>query len=109
MKRLLSEFQELFINMKLCERIRHLRKLRNLTIKQAAKISITTEKCWSDWENGKAIPRKESRKLIASALNFSEEIIFGNLKKYDFNQIEEMPGEKNTVINDVPNKMFQQT
>lgn len=109
MKGLLSELQEIFMNMKVCERIRYLRKLRNLTIKQAAEISITTEKCWSDWENGKAIPRKESRKLIASALNFSEEIIFGNLEKYDFNQMEEMPSEKYTVIKDVPNKMFQQT
>jgi transcriptional regulator with XRE-family HTH domain len=84
MKKILSEFQEMLINSKLCERIRYLRKLRNLTIKQAADKCITTEKCWSDWENGKAIPRKRNKRMISLVLNVSEEIIFGNPKIYAF-------------------------
>lgn len=80
MKKFLSDFQELFVNIKFNERIRYLRKLRNLTIKEAADKCITTEKCWSDWENGKAIPRKRNKRIIAKVLNVSEEIIFGNPK-----------------------------
>lgn len=107
MDRLLSELQEMFVNSEFYGRIRCLRKIRNLTIKQAAEISITTEKCWSDWENGKAIPRKENRKTIASALKVREEIIFGKPEKYAFNQMKEIPNEKYTVINDASNKVFQ--
>jgi transcriptional regulator with XRE-family HTH domain len=84
MEKLLSELQEMFINKEIGGRIKYLRKMRNLTIKQAAEKSITTEKCWSDWENGKSIPRKGNRKIIASALNVSEEMIFGNPKEYAF-------------------------
>ena len=84
MKKLLSDLQELFVNIKFNERIRCLRKLRNLTIKQAAEKCIITEKCWSDWESGKAIPRRRNRRTIARALNVSEEIIFGNPKVYVF-------------------------
>lgn len=98
MEKLLSELQEIFINIEFYERIKYLRKFRNLTIKQVAEISFTTEKCWSDWENGKAIPRKSSRKIIALALNVSEEIIFGKPEVYAFNHIEEMSSQKGTVI-----------
>ena len=84
MEKFLSDLQEMFINIKFNERIMHLRKFRNLTIKQAADKCITTEKCWSDWENGKAIPRKRNRRIIALVLNVSEEIIFGNPKLYAF-------------------------
>ena len=84
MNKLLHELQELYMNIKFHERIKYLRKFRNLTIKQAADKCITTEKCWSDWENGKAIPRKRNRKMIARVLNVSEEIIFGNPKVYAF-------------------------
>jgi transcriptional regulator with XRE-family HTH domain len=80
MKTILQDFQELFINIKPNERIRIIRKQRNLTIKQAAEICITTEKCWSDWENGKAIPRKSNRKPIALTLRVSVETIFGTPK-----------------------------
>lgn len=103
MDRLLSELQEMFVNSEFYGRIRYLRKIRNLTIKQVAEISITTEKCWSDWENGKAIHRK----IIASALKVREEIIFGKPEKYAFNQMKEMANEKYTVINDASNKVFQ--
>ncbi|BCZ48994.1 hypothetical protein psyc5s11_50610 [Clostridium gelidum] len=84
MEKFLCDLQEMFMNSKFCERIRYLRKFRNLTIKQAADKCITTEKCWSDWENGKAIPRKRNRRIIASVLNVSEEIIFGTPKVYAF-------------------------
>ena len=80
MKKFLIDLQEIFMNSKFYERIRYLRKYRNLTIKQAAEKSITTEKCWSDWENGKVIPRKRNRKIIAAVLGVSEEIIFGKPK-----------------------------
>ncbi|WP_160683865.1 helix-turn-helix transcriptional regulator [Clostridium sp. C2-6-12] len=107
MERLLIECQEIFMNSEVNERIRYLRKMRNLTIKQAAELSITTEKCWSDWENGKSIPRRGSKKIIAAALGVSEELIFENPKKYDFNKMKEMISEKYNDINDVSNKMFQ--
>jgi transcriptional regulator with XRE-family HTH domain len=80
MEKVLSDLQEKFMNSKFYERIKYLRKIRNLTIKQAADRCITTEKCWSDWENGRAIPRKRNRRIIALALNVSEEIIFGTPK-----------------------------
>ena len=84
MQKFLSELQERFMNIKFNERIMYLRRFRNLTIKQAADICITTEKCWSDWENGKAIPRKRNKRMIASVLNVSEEIIFGTPKVCNF-------------------------
>lgn len=84
MKKFLSDLQEMFMNIKFYERIKYLRKFRNLTIRQAADKCITTEKCWSDWENGKAIPRKRNRRIIALALNVSEEIIFGTPKVFVF-------------------------
>lgn len=84
MKKFLSNFQEIIVNSKFGERIKYIRKFRNLTIKQAADRCITTEKCWSDWENGRAIPRKRNRRIIALVLNVSEEIIFGNPKVYAF-------------------------
>ena len=84
MKKFLSDFQELIVTIKCNERIKYIRKSKNLTIKQAADKCITTEKCWSDWENGKAIPRKRNKRMIASVLNVSEEIIFGTPKVYDF-------------------------
>ena len=84
MHKFLRDWQEMFVNSKFNERIKYLRKLRNLTIKQAADKCITTEKCWSDWENGKAIPRERNKRIIALVLNVSEEIIFGNPKTYAF-------------------------
>ena len=80
MDKLLGDLQESFVNNKFNGRIKYLRKFRSLTIKQAADKCIITEKCWSDWESGKAIPRKRNKKLIARVLNVSEEIIFGNPK-----------------------------
>ena len=84
MKKLLVDVQDMFINIKSNQRMKYLRQYRNLTIKQAAEKCITTEKCWSDWENGKAIPRKRNKKIIALVLNVNEEIIFGNPKTYAF-------------------------
>jgi len=84
MKKLLTDLQEMYISIKFNQRMKYLRKTRNLTIKQAADKCITTEKCWSDWENGKAIPRKRNRRIIALTLNVSEEIIFGNPKIHIF-------------------------
>lgn len=80
MKKLLRDLQEMFINCKFYERIRYLRKCRNLTIKQAADKCIITEKCWADWETGKAIPRPKNKKRIAAVLGVTVEIIFGELK-----------------------------
>lgn len=106
MKRFLSELQERFINVEFNERIKYVRRFRNLTIKQAAEISITTEKCWSDWESGKAIPRKGNRKIIASALKVREEMIFGKPEKCAFNQTEEKSSEEYIFINNPLNKVF---
>ena len=80
MKEILNSFQEYFINCKPNERMRTLRRQRNLTIKQIAEKCIITEKMWSNWENGKAIPRKDSRKRIAFVLGVKEEMIFGKPK-----------------------------
>jgi len=84
MQKFLSDLQEMFMNIKFYERIKYLRKFRNLTIKQAADNCITTEKCWSDWENGKAMPRKENKRRIASVLNVSQDIIFKTPNVYVF-------------------------
>lgn len=84
MEKFLCEFQEMIVNGEFYERIKYLRKFRNLTIKQAADKCIATEKCWSDWENGKAIPRKRNKRIIALTLNVNEEIIFGTPKVYAF-------------------------
>ncbi len=84
MEEFLSDLQERFMDSKFYERIKYLRKFRNLTIKQAADKCITTEKCWSDWENGKAMPRNVNKKIIASVLNVDQDIIFKKPKVYDF-------------------------
>lgn len=98
MEKLLSEVQEIFITGEVCERIKYLRRFRGLTIKEVAEISITTEKCWSDWENGKAIPRKRNRKIIASALNVNEDVIFGKPKVYAFSLMKEIPSPNYNAI-----------
>lgn len=98
MEKFLSELQERFMNIEFNERIKYLRRLRNLTIKQAAEISITTEKCWSDWENGNTIPRDKNRKIIARALKVREDIIFGKPNIYVFNHLKEMQSQEYTGI-----------
>ena len=80
MKKFLIDLQNMFINSEFYERIRYLRKYRNLTIRQAADKCIITEKCWSDWERGKVIPRPKNKKRIAEVLGVSVETIFGELK-----------------------------
>lgn len=88
MMEVLRKINEEFIKMEVHERIRFLRKKNNLTIKEAAEKSITTEKCWSDWEHGKSIPRDKNKKIIASVLGVEERIIFGELQKFDDYKIE---------------------
>lgn len=88
MMEVLRKINEKFVKMEVHERIRFLRKQNNLTIKEAAEKSITTEKCWSDWERGKAIPRDKNKKIIASVLGVEERIIFGELEKFDAFKIE---------------------
>lgn len=88
MMEVLRKINEEFIKMEVHERIRFLRKQMNLTIKEAAEKSITTEKCWSDWERGKSIPRDKNKKIIASVLGVEQRIIFGELQKFDEFKIE---------------------
>jgi Helix-turn-helix. len=88
MMQVLRKISEEFIKMEVHERIRFLRKQNNFTIKEAAEKSITTEKCWSDWERGKAIPRDKNKKIIASVLGVEQRIIFGELQKFDESKIE---------------------
>jgi Helix-turn-helix. len=83
MMEVLRKINEEFVKMEVHERIRFLRKQNNFTIKEAAEKSITTEKCWSDWERGKAIPRDKNKKIIASVLGVEQRIIFGELQKFD--------------------------
>jgi len=80
---MLIKVNEEFVKKEIHERIRFLRKQNNFTIKQAAEKSITTEKCWSDWEHGKAVPRDKNKKIIASVLGVKENTIFGKLEKFD--------------------------
>lgn len=82
MKQILINLQEIFIKSKPCERIRFLRKQKNLTIKQVSEKCITTEKAWSDWERGKSIPRDINQKRIAMVLGVNKDDIFGNPKGY---------------------------
>lgn len=82
MKNILLEIQETLIKQEPHERIRFLRRQRNLTIKQAAEKFIITEKAWSDWESGKVIPRRKNRKRIAMILGVNERTIFGKLEIY---------------------------
>lgn len=88
MMEVLRKINEEFVKMEVHERIRFLRKQNNFTIKQAAEKSITTEKCWSDWERGKAIPRDKNKKIIASVLGVEERIIFGEVQKFDESKID---------------------
>lgn len=76
-KKISEEFEQKEVH----ERIRFLRKQKNYTIKEAAEKSITTEKCWSDWERGKAVPRDSNKKAIASVLGVNVNIIFGKSEK----------------------------
>lgn len=80
---LLRKISEEFAKKEVHERIRFLRKQNNLTIKEAAEKSITTEKCWSDWERGKAVPRDRNKKIIASVLGVKVNTIFGKSEKLD--------------------------
>lgn len=83
MVELFKKLSEEFEQMEVHERIRFLRKQKNFTIKEAAEKCITTEKCWSDWERGKAVPRDVNKKIIASVLGVKEYIIFGKSEKFD--------------------------
>ncbi len=77
------KLNEEFAKKQIHERIRFLRKQNDFTIKEAADKSITTEKSWSDWEHGKAVPRDKNKKIIASVLGVKENTIFGKLEKFD--------------------------
>lgn len=88
MMEVLRKISEEFVKMEVHERIRFLRKQNNFTIKEAAEKSITTEKCWSDWEHGKAIPRDKNKKIIATVLGVEQRIIFGKLERFDEFKIE---------------------
>lgn len=75
-----EKLHEKFMRKKANEKIKFLRRENNLTIKEAAEKSITTEKCWSDWEHGKAVPRDKNKKIIASVLGVDVETIFETSK-----------------------------
>lgn len=75
-----KKLHEEFMRKKANEKIKFLRRENNLTIKVAAKKSITTEKCWSDWEHGKTVPRDKNKEIIASVLGVDVETIFGTWK-----------------------------
>lgn len=75
-----EKLHEEFMGKKANEKIKFLRRENDLTIKVAAEKSITTQKCWSDWEHGKAVPRDKNKKIIASVLGVEVETIFGTSK-----------------------------
>ena len=81
MTELFTKLSQEFEQMEVHERIRFLRRQKGLTIKEAAEKCITTEKCWSDWEHGKAVPRDANKKIIASVLGVKQDIIFGKSEK----------------------------
>ncbi|AWK50016.1 XRE family transcriptional regulator [Clostridium beijerinckii] len=69
-------------NLKWYERIKRLRKFHDWSIKKAADKCITTQKAWWNWENGKVIPTKRNRKLIASIFGVDMKIIFGEISLF---------------------------
>ncbi|OOM78998.1 helix-turn-helix domain protein [Clostridium puniceum] len=80
---ILEKLHEKFLENESHERIKFLRRQNNLTIREAAEKSITTEKCWSDWEHGKVVPRDKNKKIIASVLGVDVETIFGTSQEVE--------------------------
>ena len=84
MKEMLMLIQEDLINLKPNERIGYLRRYKNMNQCEMAEKCIATQKSVWSWESGKSVPSKENKKLIASALGFKKEMIFGQLERYKF-------------------------
>lgn len=84
MKEILMLIQEDLLNLKPNERIAYLRRYRNMNQCEMAEKCIATQKSVWSWESGKNVPSKENKKLIAAALGFKKEIIFGKLERYEF-------------------------
>lgn len=79
MNELFKELEEKFRKSKPSGRIRFLRKDKELTIKEMAEKCFTTEKTVSDWESGKAVPRRGNQKRIAIVLGVNKDVIFGEI------------------------------
>ena len=79
MDNLAKTFIDRFKNLKWYERTKCLRKFHNLSIKKIADKCITTEKAWWSWENGKVIPSRRNKELIASIFGVDMQRIFGEI------------------------------